>query len=100
MVVFERATGRRLERWPVDARAMLASGDCTATPLEDGAGADPTADAAPQPPAAEAPAFVDVPSASSVHPLGVPLVVTRAHDAAPSQPFAEPVRTARKGGRR
>lgn len=30
VVVYDRATGQRLERWPVDARELLATGGFTA----------------------------------------------------------------------
>lgn len=34
VALFDRATGQRLERWPVDARELLATGAYTTDPLE------------------------------------------------------------------
>jgi hypothetical protein len=52
-VLYERTTGTRLERWPVDARGMLESGDYADAPVT-GAVAAPAAaavDAETPPPA-------------------------------------------------
>ena len=76
--IYERTTGQVLDRWPVDARGMLESGAFTADPPESGEAHTATVTAAPQPP-----------------PVEVPLVITRAHDAAPGQPLGEPVHVKR-----
>ena len=85
-VVFDRATGQRLERWPVDARAMLASGDFTATTPDDSE--TTLADVAPED------ATSQPPETPQQHALGVPLVLSHAHDTPPAAPMSEPVRSA------
>lgn len=62
VVVYDRATGQRLERWPVDARELLATGGFTAAP------SDPEAlvpHAAPVSPVVEPPFDGTVPLLSS-----------------------------------
>jgi hypothetical protein len=79
-VLYQCATGKRLERWPVDARAMLASGDYTADPSN---GQVPAATVAAAPEALAAPPIpIPVPAE---HSPGVPLVVTKSTDAGPAQ---------------
>lgn len=78
MVLFRVSTGERLERWSVDARGMVASGEFTETP---------PAGAAPEP--ASVPAQPVLPPPVPVHPLStaalvVPSVVTHSYDAPPS----------------
>jgi hypothetical protein len=52
VVLYDRATGQRLERWPVDARELLATGGFTAdTPIPEA----PTPHAAPVTPVVERP---------------------------------------------
>lgn len=43
-IVFDAKTGKQLERWPVDAKLLLANGECTAEPPE---GVDPVVPVAP-----------------------------------------------------
>lgn len=43
VVVFDRATGERLERWPVDARELLATGDYAASPPDTAIAPDASA---------------------------------------------------------
>lgn len=89
-----RATGQRFERWPVDAREMLATGDyALAEPVN--------AESAPATPAtASAPAAVPAPTPLPAEIAeGVPAVYSRAGDALPVTPFAVPeTRTPRKRG--
>jgi len=91
-VLYEASTGRRRRFWPVDARDHLASGDYTAVP-PGGAAYE----------AADDIATVDATSLVSGSPdeyaPGVPLKLTRSHDAPPAQPMQAPVRTHRKGRR-
>ncbi len=43
VVLFDRATGQRLERWPVDARELLATGDYAASPPDTALAPDASA---------------------------------------------------------
>lgn len=81
VVLYDRATGQRLERWPVDARDMVRSGDYT-TDAPDGI-------------SAETPAVPVTPSPAlpHEHSPGVPLVVTRSVDAPPAKPMQAPTRS-------
>lgn len=82
-VIYARATGDRFERWSVDARAMLATGEYTADPST---GDDRhTASVAPGPELALAPAPLP-----TEHSPGVPLVAVKAEDAPPAQPVQIP----------
>ena len=105
VVLYRVDTGAAIARWPVDARAMVATG-AFATEPPTGAVAVATEPREPGsvalPPADGAAPIIprDVPehpvgSPPPVHPLGIPLVVTRAHEAAPSAPLQEPMRTSR-----
>lgn len=40
-VIYHSETGQRIERWPVDARAMVECGEYTATPPDDAPPVDP-----------------------------------------------------------
>ena len=84
-VIYERATGKRVERWPVDARGMLERGEYLPDPPDGTAAVD---DVPLGPSAGE-----EAPPVPTEYAPGVPLVVTRAHEAPASQPLAEPVRT-------
>lgn len=73
VVVYSRTTGQSFERWPVDAREMLASGDYTQRP---------PGDSAPEPDPAQSPAVDPVPHVTaanalteSVSPTGAPLSI-------------------------
>ncbi len=70
VVLYACATGERLERWPVDARDMIASGAYQAHDPAQPPLADPTPDPAPLLPGDP----------------GMPLIVTRSTDAAPARP--------------
>jgi hypothetical protein len=76
-VLYDRVTGERLVRWPVDARGMLESGGYTA---ESPDGAEPSA----------APEHVapSIPAPPYEHPLGVAPVLTTAETASPGQPMS------------
>lgn len=78
-VLYLRATGVRFERWPVDARDMLATGAYTADPSEVGTVAPAAPVSAPSEP---------VPLTQ--YAPGVPLVVTKSEDAPPGKPTAIP----------
>jgi hypothetical protein len=82
-VLFEKSTGKRLERWPVDAREILKLAPDAYT--RDASQCDAPAEAPP--PSAEA-AAVD--ETTKPHPLGVPIVAGAATAAVPMQP---PTRT-------
>ena len=87
-VLYHGATGHRLERWPVDAREMLASGDYTADPSSA-----PTA-------AASVPATQEPPAPlPTEYAPGVPLVVTQSVDAAPAAVTPIPTAQTSKGRR-
>lgn len=88
VILVEVSTGSRIERWPVDARDMIACGEYVAadTPNEAHSPAASAALPPDQPP--------------QEHVLGVPLVIMQAHDAPPGQPFSEPVRTKGKQGKK
>lgn len=79
-VLYHTATGKRFERWPVDGRDMIASGDYTADPSECQVAAATVAAA----PIAPAPPPIPIPEPAE-HSPGVPLVVTKSADAAPAQ---------------
>jgi hypothetical protein len=84
--LWEVSTGIRLERWPVDASPMVNGGAYVFAP---------PAGAAPSPAPVQAPRAVAPPAdLPSEYTRGVPLVVTRQHEAAPSEPFQAPVRKA------
>lgn len=89
--IYRRVDGRRFDRWPVDARAMLATGEYTADPL--------TGDSLPATVAPGFEAAPDVPALPTALPLehspGVPLVVATVGVLA--SPF--PAAPARKGRR-
>lgn len=78
-VIFERATGKRFERWPVDAREQTASGDYSYDP--------PDGHIEPE---AESPSASPSEVETAKHPLGIPLVATKSGDAAPSAPVQIP----------
>lgn len=88
-VLYSVTTGRRFERWSVDATGMIASGDYTADPTECQLAAATVA-AAPIIPAAPLP---------TEHVLGVPLVVTQSGDTAPAQLSPIPTGQTSKGRR-
>lgn len=92
VVLWERASGQRLERWPVDARGMVAQGDYTFEPPA-GAEAVEGGDPVPQDPPATAPLTVLSPE----HPLGGPLKVVQSGDAPAATPVALPKGRRTKG---
>jgi hypothetical protein len=77
-VVYERATGQRMERWPVDARGMLERGEVV-----------------PVWPIPETPE----PLTPVEPPESVPLVVQPAETAPPAQPVVIPTGRTSKGKR-
>lgn len=79
-VLYLRATGQRHDRWPVDARAMLATGAYTADPSDLGLSAPPAPASAPSEPS----------SLPTEHALGGPLIVTKSEDAQPGKPTRLP----------
>lgn len=89
LVVYERATGHRLERFPVDARDMLASGDYTTD--------DPSGESGEPPAVPEAPAPEPVATQPHEHSPGVPLVVVKSEDAPPAQPVTIPTGSTSRG---
>lgn len=87
-VLYLRATGARVERWPVDARDMLATGAYTADPSAVGT----IAPAAPVSAPSE-------PSPPTEHALGGPLIVTKSEDAPPGKPATIPMGHTSRGKR-
>lgn len=79
-VIWEVSTGYRLERWPVDAREIVASGDYTYD--------SPSGEREPGTQAVEIPAPVT--TKTPEHSPGVPLVVTRSADAGAAAPIQLP----------
>lgn len=75
-VLFHRATGQRLERWSVDARAMMGSGDYTADPSECQVAAATVIPAPASPPLAPLP---------TEYAPGVPLVAQSSATAEPAK---------------
>lgn len=82
VVLYHRASGQRMERWPVDARDMVRSGDYT-TDAPSGETGD-----SPAVPVTTAPTALPHEYAP-----GVPLLVTRSIDAPPAKPFAGATRS-------
>jgi hypothetical protein len=70
-VVFDQATGRQLERWPVDAKLLVESGAYTLDPPE---GVDPVLPKAP-------PRHVGIPTA----PVAKMFVAPEEEDTAPAK---------------
>jgi hypothetical protein len=93
MVLYDAHTGQRREFWPVDGRGLMASGEFTATPP-----GEPETVLATD--AATVSATSQPPEPPAVHPLGVPMVVTQAHEAPAGKPMAEPIRVPQMKGRR
>ena len=91
MVLYRTRDGQRFERWPIDGRSMLATGEYTADPLNGDV--SQTATVAPGSEAAP-----EVPALPTEHSPGVPLVAMKAADAPPAKPVAIPGATPR--GRR
>jgi len=94
MRLYHATTGRAIERWPVDARAMLACGEYTADPI-DGAMPAATVDATPARNEPQPQLTVDPITGTVVggHPTGAPVVVARAHDAPLAKSVELPVRS-------
>lgn len=96
-ILYSRISGQRLERWPVDARGMLASGEYTADPsLVDGGWSS----AATVAPASETPVVVDpMPHVTkalevgALSPTGAPLVIAPFDGVSPAAPIGPPVRS-------
>lgn len=114
VVIYDASTGQRLERWPVDARAMVASGEFVEFPPsgepdtvpETRPSLDP-AEVESVKPVAAAPVLTPAPHPDalgitplpSVTPTGAPAVHSTAADAAPAVPLGDqPIRRSR--GRR
>jgi hypothetical protein len=89
LVIYRVSTGHRFERWSVDARDMLLSGDYTADPSHCQMAA---ATVAPAPAAPPAPLPTE-------HSPGVPLVVTHSADATPAALPTIPTRQPARGKR-
>lgn len=94
--VLYAASGQRLERWPVDARPMLDTGDYSLTSLSPDATAVTTdtlsASAAPV-------SMTLVTPGPGEYAPGVPLVVTKSGDAPPAQVSPIPTGQTSKGKR-
>lgn len=83
-VIYHRATGQRMERWSIDARGLVASGDYT-TDDPHGSGIAPSSSVSP-------------PLASTDTPVtDLPQIVTRSIDAPPAQPVKIPTGHTSKG---
>lgn len=96
VVLYSRATGQRFERWPVDARDMLASGDYTQEAPDsqaDGTAPAEVVAADPVPHVTEA-----TEQNSAVSPTGAPLVVSDAAAVTTAVPMQAPHRS-RRGAR-
>ncbi len=91
VVLVNCATGQRVERWPVDARGMIASGDFTADTHEAASAQAATVGS----PAPITPAAPDSPDAPKLHPLGGPVVATHSRDAEPGKPVEIPTKRTR-----
>ena len=95
-VLFNTSTGERIERWPVDARAMVACGEYTTdTPaghIEPAATVTPSPDPVPHVTRAKQ-------MTEAVSPTGAPLAVANSESAGPAQPVALPTgrRSVKKG---
>jgi len=93
--LYRRTDGQRYERWPVDARAMLATGEYTADP-PTGIDSQPATVAPGSEAAPVAPALPAFPPALPVeHSPGVPLVA--ATTGTPASPFPTVSTSAKKG---
>jgi hypothetical protein len=90
--VIYSATGQRLERWPVDAREILATTEFSLVPPGGAAVTTDTLEAT-------APAVPMTPAPPAEHSPGVPLVVTKSTDAAPAQLSPIPTGQTSKGKR-
>lgn len=103
VTVYHVTTGAAFERWPVDARGMIANGECTWSPLHETLPrpewarglterADTTADPLLAPvhsaPVDDAPPFP--PAGPKLTPLGEPVVASRRGDASPAAPAVFP----------
>lgn len=78
-VLYEVATGRRVERWPVDGRQMIETGGHTATP--------PDGHIAPAATVAPGSSTVLPPELPAEHSPGVPLIA--ATEGVPASPIAD-----------
>lgn len=92
-VLFHRVTAERFERWPVDARDMLATGDYT-TDIPTGETGDSPAVTSEAPVPEQPDPSTIVPGLATVgkeHSPGVPLVLVTSADAAPAAPIVLPI---------
>lgn len=87
VVLYHATTGQRREFWPVDARGILGTGEYTADPQSGAPATSASVDPAPEHP---------IPEIPTEYAPGVPLVVTRAHEAEPLAPLQEPERVTRR----
>ena len=79
--------GNQLERWAIDAKGMVNTGDFSLTPPK---GVEPKL------PAALPKSVQPIPKAPE-HPLGIETVVTRSEDAPPGEPVKIPTGRTGKG---
>lgn len=105
VVLYEKSTGKQVERWPVDARELLRSGDYTTDPPgENAVTVDPASSAPGSPDAPVGDGAVVPPANQPENPAdlvpglqpqveyspGVPLVASTAETASTPKPVAIP----------
>jgi len=82
VTVYDVQTGAALERWPVDARVLIAAGTHAV--------AAPGSDTPESPEWAKRIGEPDAPPDVAHTPLGEPVIATRREDASPAAPFVPP----------
>lgn len=97
VVLYSVATGERLERWPVDARGMLGTGDYT---MKEPASSTSSGVSAPAPIADPLPHVTQAIAQNEAQsPTGAPLLVSPASGVQPAAPVQLPTGRA-PGGKR
>lgn len=91
--LYHVSTGEQVERWSVDARVLIESGEYTTDPPE---GDGPAVTVNPAPEVSDDDAQQMLPQPPAEYAEGVPLQVTHAAEAAPAAPAAAPVRRGRR----
>lgn len=101
VVIYHAVTGKAVERWPVDARAQLASGEFVEFPPEGALHPYETAEV-PAPPKPAEPAApprdpLGIATLPTVTPIGAPAVHSTAADSGPAVPHGDqPARRTRR----
>jgi hypothetical protein len=90
VVLFRESDGQRFERWPVDARDMMASGEYTYTEPSNATAPAPTPEPA-SPPVDPVPHVTQANAQNaSQSPTGAPLIVSPASGVQPAAPMQFP----------